>query len=64
MPLVLQKGCGKLVQPVHPAYLHPVIAAIRLHHDLTHLKKTDADADVQTLLAMGVLLGIAGASFG
>jgi HD-like signal output (HDOD) protein len=33
----------------------PVMAAIRLHHDLTHLQKTDADAEVQTLLAMGVL---------
>ncbi len=33
----------------------PVMAAIRLHHDLTHLQKSDADAEVQTLLAMGVL---------
>jgi len=33
----------------------PVMAAIRLHHDLTHLKIADADPDVQTLLAMGVL---------
>lgn len=33
----------------------PVMAAIRLHHDLPHLQKTDADAEVQTLLAMGVL---------
>jgi len=29
VPLVLQKGSGKLAQPIHPAYLHPVIAAIR-----------------------------------
>ncbi len=29
VPLDLQKGSGKLAQPVHPAYLHPVIAAIR-----------------------------------
>lgn len=33
----------------------PVMAAIRLHHDLTHLKNTDADAEVQTLLALGLL---------
>lgn len=32
-----------------------VVAAIRLHHDLPHLQKADADADVQTLLALGVL---------
>lgn len=33
----------------------PVMAAIRLHHDLEHLRKTDADGEVQTLLALGVL---------
>jgi len=32
-----------------------VMAAIRLHHDLPHLQKADADPEVQTLLAMGVL---------
>jgi HD-like signal output (HDOD) protein len=33
----------------------PVMAAIRLHHDLAHLKQPDADAEVQTLLALGVV---------
>jgi HD-like signal output (HDOD) protein len=33
----------------------PVMAAIRLHHDLPHLRKADADGEVQTLLALGVV---------
>lgn len=33
----------------------PVMAAIRLHHDMAHLKKADADAEVQTLLSMGLI---------
>jgi len=33
----------------------PVMAAIRLHHDLTHLRNGNADGEVQTLLALGVL---------
>jgi HD-like signal output (HDOD) protein len=33
----------------------PVMAAIRMHHELEHLKKADGDAEVQTLLAMGLI---------
>lgn len=32
-----------------------VMAAIRLHHDLPHLRNSEADVEVQTLLALGVL---------
>jgi len=33
----------------------PVMAAIRLHHDFAHLASQDADPEVQTLVALGLL---------
>ena len=55
LPLTVAEDSGKLAQPIHPAYLHPVVAAIRAG-SLPVLKLLMARApelDIQSLVPFG-----------